>query len=167
MLHDVSLELRKGEILGLAGLVGAGRTEIARASSAPIRSRGQMLIDGREVAIRSPRDAIRPASGWCPKTASRRPCSWSWRSATTFCACIDRSAARGPRAPAARRTSWSRASAKLGIRMSSPDQTVGNLSGGNQQKVVIASWLALQPKVLIMDEPTRGIDVGAKAEVTP
>ena len=167
-LHDVSLSVRRGEILGLAGLVGAGRTELARAifGADPIDG-GTVAIDGRPVAIRSPRDAIRHGIGLVPEDRKQQALflALAIRPNISITA-LDR--LRRWRefvdegAEAALIAEFQR---KLNIRMTGPEQPVSNLSGGNQQKVVLARWLALQPQVLIVDEPTRGIDVGAKAEV--
>ena len=168
MLHDISLEVRKGEILGLAGLVGAGRTELARAifGADPIRT-GRVLIDGAEVKIRSPIDAIRAGIGLVPEDRKQQALFLSLAIRNNLSvAGMDRIV--GALGLLRRRDEDALVESfkqKLGIRMASPDQAVGNLSGGNQQKVVLARWLALQPKVLIVDEPTRGIDVAAKAEV--
>ena len=168
VLDGIDLQLRKGEILGLAGLVGAGRTELARAifGADPVQA-GRVLIDGREVAIRSPIDAIRAGIGLVPEDRKQQALFLALAIRNNLsAACMDRLCGalgflrRGTEDELVE--SFRR---KLGIRMASPDQAVGNLSGGNQQKVVLARWLALQPKVLIVDEPTRGIDVAAKAEV--
>jgi ABC-type sugar transport system ATPase subunit len=168
MLHDIGLTLRKGEILGLAGLVGAGRTELARAifGADPIQS-GRMVVDGREVRVRSPIDAIRAGIGLVPEDRKQQALFLSLAIRNNLsAACMDRLV--GTLGLLRRRDEDALVDTfkrKLGIRMASPDQAVGNLSGGNQQKVVLARWLALQPKVLMVDEPTRGIDVAAKAEV--
>ncbi len=167
VLEDVSLELRPGEIVGLAGLVGSGRTELARAIFGADRfDRGEVRIEGRPVTIRSPRDAIRQGIGLVPedrkaqalvlKLAVRENMSLSALGRLTRLGFV--------------RLGLERRLARefvdvLQIRTPSLEQQVVNLSGGNQQKVVIAKWLVLQPRVLIMDEPTRGIDIGAKAEV--
>jgi inositol transport system ATP-binding protein len=168
MLHDVRLEVRKGEILGLAGLVGAGRTELARAifGADPIQ-RGRVLIDGHEARIRSPIDAIRAGIGLVPEDRKQQALFLSLAirnnlSVTSMDRLVGALGLLDRDKEDALVESFKQ---KLGIRMASPDQAVGNLSGGNQQKVVLARWLALQPKVLIVDEPTRGIDVAAKAEV--
>lgn len=168
VLENVSLEVRRGEILGIAGLVGAGRTETARAIFGADRfDSGRILVDGKPVDIRSPRDAIRHGIGLVPEdrkqqalflslavrtnlsmTAQKQITRWGWF--------ID---------DAAERKLAGRYRDMLNIRMASQDQAIANLSGGNQQKVVLARWLALRPRVLIIDEPTRGIDIGAKVEV--
>ncbi len=167
-LHDVSLSVRKGEILGIAGLVGAGRTETARAIfGADQIDTGTIVVNGQPARIASPRDAINLGIGLVPEDrklqalflalAIRTNLSIaSQERIASFRFFIDRNK------EAALVEDYRKL---LNIRMASPDQLVGNLSGGNQQKVVLARWLALQPKVLIVDEPTRGIDVGAKVEV--
>jgi inositol transport system ATP-binding protein len=168
VLEDVSLEVRRGEILGIAGLVGAGRTEMARAvfGADPFDS-GRVLVDGRPVTIRSPQDAIRYGIGLVPEDRKQQALflSLAVRANLSMAAhhrvlrwglFIDEKAERDLV------ETYRKA---LNIRMASQEQSVANLSGGNQQKVVLARWLALRPKVLIVDEPTRGIDVGAKVEV--
>jgi ABC-type sugar transport system ATPase subunit len=167
VLNDISFELRRGEILGVAGLVGAGRTELARAifGADPFDS-GAIYIDGQAVDIKSPRDAIGHGLGFVPEDRKQQ---------ALFLALAVRdnvsmaSLARLTRYGFVRlREEYNLVTSfvdTLQIRTPSLDQQVLNLSGGNQQKVVIAKWLALSPKILIMDEPTRGVDVGAKAEV--
>jgi inositol transport system ATP-binding protein len=167
VLADVSLEVCRGEILGIAGLVGAGRTEMARAvfGADPFDS-GRVIIEGREVHIRSPQDAIRRGIGLVSED----------RKQSLFLALSVRtnlSIASHMRIlrwgvfidEAAERAMVEDYRKKLNIRMASPEQLIAGLSGGNQQKVTLARWLALGPKVLIVDEPTRGIDIGAKVEV--
>ncbi|HEX6014821.1 MAG TPA: sugar ABC transporter ATP-binding protein [Geminicoccaceae bacterium] len=168
VLHDVSLEVREGEIVGLAGLVGAGRTELARAvfGADPVQ-RGRVLVRGREVRIRSPVDAIRAGIGLVPEDRKQQALflSLAIRNNLSVTSMDRLVGALGLLSRREEDGLVERFREKLGIRMASPDQAVGNLSGGNQQKVVLARWLALQPRVLIVDEPTRGIDVAAKAEV--
>ena len=167
-LHMIDLDVRAGEILGLAGLVGAGRTELARAifGADPITA-GRICIDGRPVAIRSPRDAIAAGIGLVPEDRKRqalflqlaiRP-NFSSASLDSFVRAgffvdeeAENAALQGYRS-------------LLNVRMTGPEQRIATLSGGNQQKIILARWLELKPKILIVDEPTRGIDVGAKAEV--
>ena len=163
----VSFGIRRGEILGLAGLVGAGRSEVARAIfgvEQPVS--GTVLLEGVALIIRSARDAIRSGIYLVPEdrrnagliagmTVSENvtlPALPQYSSAGL----IDRAAENG----AARRMC-----AELKIKTPSVETEVTNLSGGNQQKVVLARWLSLNPKAIIFDEPTRGIDVGAKAEI--
>ncbi len=167
-LHKVGLTLRRGEILGLAGLVGAGRTELARVifGADPMES-GAVLVGGKPVAIRSPIDAIRAGIGLVPEDRKQQALflALAIRNNLSITA-MDRLCNRlGVLKRREEDALVERFRGKLGIRMASAEQSVGQLSGGNQQKVVLARWLALQPKILIVDEPTRGIDVAAKAEV--
>jgi inositol transport system ATP-binding protein len=167
-LHDVSLSVRKGEILGIAGLVGAGRTETARAIMGADRvDAGRLLVDGRPVRIGSPRDAIRHGIGLVPEDRKQQALFLELAIRTNLSiASHDRISTLGIFISGSKEDALVEEYRKLlNIRMASADQIVGNLSGGNQQKVVLARWLALRPKVLIVDEPTRGIDVGAKVEV--
>jgi inositol transport system ATP-binding protein len=168
VLADVALSVRRGEILGIAGLVGAGRTETARAifGADPFDS-GTVRVDGEPVAIRTPQDAIRHGIGLVPEDrkqqalflslAVRMNISMAALGRLTRWRFLVDETAESAMVDEYRRV--------LNIRMAGPEQLVINLSGGNQQKVVLARWLALRPKVLIVDEPTRGIDVGAKVEV--
>ena len=167
-LKDVSLHVRRGEVLGIAGLVGAGRTEMARAifGADPFDS-GRVLIDGEPVDIRSPRDAIRHGVGLVPEDRKQQALFLAQAIRTNLSiAALDRIGRFGVFVDERKERDMVEEYRKLlNIRMASGDQAVGNLSGGNQQKVVLARWLALRPKVLIVDEPTRGIDIGAKVEV--
>ena len=167
-LHGVSFKVNKGEILGIAGLVGAGRTETARAIfGADKFDSGSVLIAGQPVAIASPRDAISHGVGLVPEDRKQQALFLSLAIGTNMSiAAHDRIAAMNVFISGSKEDALVEEYRKLlNIRMASGDQLVGNLSGGNQQKVVLARWLALRPKVLIVDEPTRGIDVGAKVEV--
>ncbi|MEZ5934088.1 MAG: sugar ABC transporter ATP-binding protein [Alphaproteobacteria bacterium] len=167
-LSGIDLSVHRGEILGLAGLVGAGRTELARAIFGvdPI-SAGRIRIEGREISPTSPEDAIKAGIGLVPEDRKQQALFLSLAVKTNLSiAALDRLASKlGWIDRPAEDALVERYRERLAIRMASPDQEVGNLSGGNQQKVVLARWLALEPKVLIVDEPTRGIDVAAKAEV--
>jgi inositol transport system ATP-binding protein len=168
VLADVSLHVRRGEILGIAGLVGAGRTEMARAVFGADRfDSGRILIDGQPVKISSPREAIRHGIGLVPEDRKQQALFLSLAIRMNLSmASLDRISTGGIFVSAAKENALVEEYRKaLSIRMASPEQIVANLSGGNQQKVVLARWLALQPKVLIVDEPTRGIDVGAKVDV--
>jgi ABC-type sugar transport system ATPase subunit len=167
-LHDVSFSLYKGEILGIAGLVGAGRTEMARAIfGADGFDKGQLIVDGKPVALTSPRDAITEGIGLVPEDRKQQALFLSLAIRTNMSiASLDQiSSAAGFLSSTKESALVEEYRRLLNIRMASGDQLVGNLSGGNQQKVVLARWLALRPRVLIVDEPTRGIDVGAKVEV--
>jgi ABC-type sugar transport system ATPase subunit len=167
-VRDVSLAARAGEILGIGGLIGAGRTEVARAifGADPIDA-GRILVEGRQVAIATPQDAIRHGIGLVPEDRKQQALFLSLAirpnlSITALDGMTDRFGFVSTRKERALVETYRQ---KLSIRMASQDQPVVNLSGGNQQKVVLARWLALNPKVLIVDEPTRGIDIAAKNEV--
>jgi len=167
-LERVSLQVRHGEIVGLAGLVGAGRTELARAvfGADPIMA-GRIRVGRQQVAIGSPIDAIRAGIGLVPEDRKQQALflALAVRSNLSM-AVLDRLSPHwGFMRRAEEDALMQRFADRLSIRMANPEQAVGNLSGGNQQKVVLARWLALEPKVLIVDEPTRGIDVAAKADV--
>jgi ABC-type sugar transport system ATPase subunit len=167
VLDNVNLQVRAGEIVGLAGLVGSGRTELARAIfGADHFDQGEVLIDGRPAGITSPREAIRAGIGLVPEDRKLQ--------ALVLQLAVRENISLGNLGRLSRFGFVHRPAERLlaggfvqqmQIRTPSLDQKVVNLSGGNQQKVVIAKWLALEPKALIMDEPTRGIDIGAKAEV--
>lgn len=167
VLDSISLSLRAGEIVGLAGLVGAGRTELCRAIFGidPVEE-GRIWVNGRLVRIRHPRDAVRAGLALIPEDrqrnglALRLPLAWNLTGAAL---------------PAVSRWGFVRAGLerrhteeyirRLKIRAESPYQVAGRLSGGTQQKLVIAKWLLARARIFLFDEPTRGIDVGAKAEV--
>jgi inositol transport system ATP-binding protein len=168
LLRDVSIEVRAGEILGLAGLMGAGRTELARAIfGADGFERGAVEIDGKPVAIRSPVDAIRHGVGLVPEDRKQQALflDLAIRHNLSISSLKDLSWAGWFVKDKAEEELVEQFRKALDIRMASADDPISGLSGGNQQKVVLARWLALKPKVLIVDEPTRGIDIAAKAEV--
>lgn len=167
-LHGISFNVKKGEILGIAGLVGAGRTETARAIfGADKIDSGRIIVGGAQANIMSPRDAIELGIGLVPEDRKQQALFLALAIRTNLSiAAHHRISTLGVFISGRKEDQLVVEYKKLlNIRMSSPDQIVGNLSGGNQQKVVLARWLALRPKVLIVDEPTRGIDVGAKVEV--
>jgi inositol transport system ATP-binding protein len=168
VLADVSFEVRRGEILGVAGLVGAGRTEMARAvfGADPFDS-GRIIIDGHEVHIRSPKDAIRHGIGLVPEDRKQQALFLALAVRINLSMATHKQILRWGVFidETAERAMVEEYRKKLNIRMASQDQLIANLSGGNQQKVTLARWLALRPRVLIVDEPTRGIDIGAKVEV--
>lgn len=167
-LEKISLQVRHGEIVGLAGLVGAGRTELARAifGADPIMA-GSIHVGGHVVDISSPIDAIRAGIGLVPEDRKQQALflALAVRNNLSMAVLERLSPQWGFMRGAEEDELIKRFGERLSIKMASPEQAVGNLSGGNQQKVVLARWLALEPKVLIVDEPTRGIDVAAKADV--
>ncbi|MBC9715030.1 sugar ABC transporter ATP-binding protein [Streptomyces sp. TRM66268-LWL] len=163
-LKGIDLDLRAGEITGIAGLQGSGRTSLARAlfGAAPF-SEGEMTVGGRKLRPRSPREAIR--AGIALVTEDRKGEGLALRQSVRDNALLVTRAVPGQqRATAARALADLLERVRLQAR-GGPDQQVQFLSGGNQQKVVIAKWLAAAPKVLLFDEPTRGVDVGAKAAI--
>lgn len=167
LLKDISFNVRRGEILAFAGLIGAGRTEIARAVFGidPIRS-GEIFLDGNKISIRSPADAIshgigfltedRKDQGIVPMMSVKENISLPGLRPLQKATVIS---SRRERVVVDKHVS------DLRIKTPSTKQSVKFLSGGNQQKVVLAKWLNMQPDVIILDEPTRGIDVGAKTEI--
>jgi L-arabinose transport system ATP-binding protein len=166
-VSDISFEARAGEVLGIAGLVGAGRSELAHAimGATTIHS-GQIRIDGKRLRVRSPRDAIRAGIGFAPEERKAQALLMhrSVRDNISL-AVLDRlTVGRVVRRREERRVA-TRFVGQLNVRTAGIEQLVSTLSGGNQQKVVLARWLARKPRVLILDEPTRGVDVGAKAEI--
>lgn len=164
--HPVSFTLHRGEILGLAGLMGAGRTEVARAIfGADPGASGEILLDGKPVKIRNPRAAIRLGIGFVPEDRKLQALMRALSVKTNITVSGLYRRRFGLRSLAEEKQTAEQCVQRLRVRTPSLQQEVGNLSGGNQQKVVIARWLSLSPRVLIVDEPTRGVDVAAKAEI--
>ncbi|HEX8367971.1 MAG TPA: sugar ABC transporter ATP-binding protein [Pyrinomonadaceae bacterium] len=166
-LKNVSLEARHGEILGMAGLLGSGRTDVARAVfGADKVEGGKVSLNGKELNLHSPTDAInagiaflsedRKAEGIIPE--------WSVRENLTLAA-LPALTTMGVVSRAKQNEIVDKFIKRLGIKTSSAEQKIRELSGGNQQKVLLARWLCKNPKFMIMDEPTRGIDIGAKGEI--
>ncbi len=168
VLDGVDLDLKAGEILGVAGLVGSGRTELARAIFGADRiAAGTMTLDGQPIAPASPSEAVALGIGLVPEDRKQQAIFAALGIQHNFSIASLGSFSNGLGIMAERRERQALASFRkmLSIRMASPEQAIEGLSGGNQQKVILARWLALDPKVLLVDEPTRGVDVGAKAEV--
>ena len=168
VLKGVSFDLHAGEILGIGGLLGSGRTEILESlfGAAKGRSGGEVTVQGQPFDIRSPRDARR--LGLALVTEDRKTQGLHLEASITdnvALPLVSRLAGFGLRSFRGERSIAAGAVKSLGIRCSGIDQAAGRLSGGNQQKVVIGKWLATRPRVLLLDEPTRGIDVGAKREI--
>jgi ribose transport system ATP-binding protein len=165
--HTISFNVGKGEVLGLAGLVGAGRSEVARALfGADNTLSSEITLANRLLAIHSPHKAISEGIYLVPE--DRRACGLIVDfsiSANITLPGLERYASAGLVNSAAENMKAVQMCKEINIKTPSPGVRAANLSGGNQQKVVLAKWLALSPKVLIFDEPTRGIDVGAKAEI--
>ncbi len=166
-VSDVSLDVHAGEAVGLAGLLGSGRTETMRLMfGADAAEKGELSINGERVALKSPQDAI--ARGLAYLTEDRKAegivPELSVRDNLTL-VCLRTVSKHGIVDVKKQQAIVERFIASLGIKLRSPDQPIRELSGGNQQKVLLARWLAAQPSLLLLDEPTRGIDVGAKADV--
>ncbi|WP_030599034.1 sugar ABC transporter ATP-binding protein [Streptomyces fulvoviolaceus] len=161
------LEIKKGEVVGLAGLLGSGRTELARLLfGADQPDSGKVTIGGKQVSMSAPNDAISAGVAFCSENRKTEGLVPDLTVRENIILALQ--AARGwtRPIPAAQRDELVAKYIKaLDIRPANPEARVGQLSGGNQQKVLLARWLITQPKLLILDEPTRGIDVGAKAEI--
>jgi galactofuranose transport system ATP-binding protein len=164
---DVTLDVHAGEAVGLAGLLGSGRTETMRLLFGADRpATGTLAVDGKDTAFKSPKDAIargiayltedRKAEGIVPELSVRD---------NLTLVCLPALTRRGVVDVAKQKEIVDGFIESLGIKLRSPDQPIRELSGGNQQKVLLARWLATHPRLLLLDEPTRGIDVGAKADV--
>jgi rhamnose transport system ATP-binding protein len=167
VFSDVSFELRRGEIVGLAGFVGAGRSEVARSIFGIDRpDTGELWIDGRRFRPRSPRAALRRGLAYLPEDRLQQglvqPMSIAVNAALAILPDLTPGGVLRPRRE---RALARRFIEQLQIKATSPAQVVSGLSGGNQQKVVLSKWLAAEPRVLILDEPTHGVDVGTKADV--
>ena len=166
-LGGVSLILREREILGIGGLVGAGRTELARAIfGADPLSHGQSFVSGEAVRIEKPRDAIRHGIGLLPEDRKQQGVLLGMSVKHNISFPVLKSLSLGGLLRKQREHRFcADLSKRLNVRTPTLDQKAKNLSGGNQQKVVLAKWLGTQSNILIFDEPTRGIDVGAKREI--
>ncbi len=167
MVQDVSFKLHKGEILGFSGLMGAGRTETARAlfGADPVDS-GEIYINGEKVTINSPRDAVRAGIGYLSEDRKRYGCVVQKTVAENTTMATMKNFMNGLLINKKKEAEVAQQYVEaLATKTPSVEQLVVNLSGGNQQKVVIAKWLTRDCDILIFDEPTRGIDVGAKNEI--
>ncbi|MGH7676960.1 MAG: sugar ABC transporter ATP-binding protein [Gemmatimonadaceae bacterium] len=166
-LHDVSFALRRGEVLGVTGLLGAGRTELARALFGLDRdARGRVFLDEKEVQIRSPMQAIRLGLGLVPEDRKAQgivPAETAEHNASLpiLKRLSNATFVRTARERAVLQEYFDR----LRVRVTARRSAVGRLSGGNQQKIILMRWLAARSRILILDEPTRGVDVGAKSEL--
>ncbi len=166
-LHDISFTLHKGEILGLVGLVGAGRTEIVRALFGADKVRGhQVLIEGKPVSIRSPKDAKDAGLGFIPEDRKLQGLVLPFSVDSNISMASIRKFSRfGFIRRSIEKGIAERQVKALAVKTPSTKVPVRNLSGGNQQKCIVGRWLEISPMIFIMDEPTRGIDVGAKYEI--
>ena len=166
-LHPVDLRIRAGEVLALGGLLGSGRTELARLLFGLDRaSAGELRIDGRRAELHHPADAVARGLGLCPEERKTEGIVAGLSVRENIVLALQARLGWRRALPRARQAQMAEHYvAVLGIRTADIETPVGALSGGNQQKVVLARWLATQPKLLILDEPTRGIDIAAKQEI--
>jgi len=167
VLHDISLTLHRGEVVGLAGLMGSGRTELARAifGADPVTA-GRVTVQGREVTVGSPQRAIGLGLGLLTEDRKRQGLVLCLDiRANTCLASVDRFSTAGVVDGGRETAAAQKLSTDLRVKTPGLHQRVVNLSGGNQQKVVLAKWLCCEADILIFDEPTRGIDVGSKVEI--
>lgn len=166
-LKNISFNVRAGEIVGFAGLVGAGRSEVMRALFAvDPRESGEIYVNGKQVEIKSTVDALNAGMGFVPEDRKEQGLILKQTIRANASLAALNSVANGWFIDRKREKALSdEYVSKLKVKTPSIEQLIMNLSGGNQQKVVIAKWMATHPKVLILDEPTRGIDVGAKKEI--
>ncbi|ANK94717.1 MULTISPECIES: sugar ABC transporter ATP-binding protein [Rhizobium] len=165
--RDISLTLRKGEILGIYGLIGAGRSELAQSLFGITRPlSGRLTLEGREISINSPHDAIKAGIVYVPEERGRHGLALPmpiYQNMTL--PSLTRTSRKGFLQAAEEFALARKYAERLDLRAAALSVPVGTLSGGNQQKVVIGKWLATMPKVIILDEPTKGIDIGSKAAV--
>ena len=167
LFRDVSFAVRAGEVLGVSGLMGAGRTEIMQAifGNLPARS-GRVFIDGQEVHIRNPREAIAAGIGFITEDRKTEGLLLEKSIAENIELCnLGKVSGRGVLSAKKGAELVKKGIEEFRIKCFGPDLECGNLSGGNQQKVVLAKWIYTDPKILILDEPTRGVDIGAKKEI--
>jgi len=166
-LKPMDIELRAGEVLGLAGLLGSGRTELARLLFAlDARDSGEIHVDGQPAKLEKPADALGLGLGFCPEDRKHSGIVAELSVRENIALALQaRMGLRKFLGLAEQRALAEKMVAALGIKTASIETPIGQLSGGNQQKAIIARWLATQPRVLILDEPTRGIDIAAKQEL--
>ena len=165
--EDVSFDVRPGEIVGLAGLVGAGRSEIVETIFGARRAdRGQVVVDGVPLRHGSVRAAVRAGVGLAPEERKSQGLVLDQAVYQNISlASMSRFAAAGFTREPVEKAAAMQVAATVDVRPADPDRVVRTLSGGNQQKVVLARWLLQQCRVLLLDEPTRGVDVGARSEI--
>ena len=166
-VEEITIEVRKGELMGFAGLLGSGRTETAEMLFGANRAtKGEITVNGKKADIKNPHEAIAHRIAFCPEDRKRDGIIGDLSIRENIMLAVQ--ARRGFLHPMSRQEQNELADKyikALGIATPDAEKKIGELSGGNQQKVILARWMATEPDVLILDEPTRGIDVGAKAEI--
>ena len=166
-IDDISLTVKRGELVGFAGLLGSGRTETAEMLFGAVKTvKGDIYLDGEKIEIKQPFDAIKSQLAFCPEDRKRDGIIGDLSIRENIMLAVQ--SRKGFMKPMTRLEQTELADkyiALLGIATPDCEKKAGELSGGNQQKVILARWIAASPKVLILDEPTRGIDIGAKAEI--
>ena len=167
LFHDIDFSVKAGEVLGFSGLMGAGRTEIMQAifGNIPVKS-GKIFIEGKEVVIKNPRQAIKAGIGFITEDRKTEGLLLEKSIAENIeIANLNKISKNSVLQAAKQKEIVKKGSEEFRIRCFGPDHECHNLSGGNQQKVVLAKWIYTDPKILILDEPTRGVDIGAKKEI--
>jgi ABC-type sugar transport system ATPase subunit len=167
IFEDISIDVHRGEVVGLAGLVGAGRTDVARCLfGLEPPDKGSIEVDGQPIRIATPQDAMARGFALVPEDRKAQGLVLiASVAANLTLSALRRISSGGVISRSAEDGMVRDYVGKLGIKTASTRQAVENLSGGNQQKVVLSRWLATNPRLMILDEPTRGVDVGAKAEI--
>lgn len=168
LFENISFNVRKGEVVGVAGLMGAGRTEVAETIFGYRKAHsGDILIDGNKVSIKSPIDAMKHKIGYVTEDRKTKGLVLNFSiQENVALANLKKVSTSGVVKKEKELSLVNQYIEQLKIRTSSPKQSAKSLSGGNQQKVVLAKWLGTEPEVLILDEPTRGVDIGAKKKFT-
>ncbi len=166
-VNDVSFKVKKGEVVGLAGLLGSGRTEIARIIfGCDLPDSGEITMSGKKIRLHTPQDALDAGMAFCTENRREEGIFPDISVQNNIAVCsLDKLSTAGFIHTRERKKLSEDYIGKLTIKTPSGEQMIKNLSGGNQQKVILARWLATDPKLIILDEPTRGIDVGAKMEI--
>jgi len=165
--REISFQVKKGEILGITGLVGAGRTEVVKSIIGAMKyDSGEVKLNGKPVHFLSPHDAIQEHIAFIPENRKEEGLFLDTSIANNmFMANYNRISRKGILRKKLKKNFLNTFFSKLDIRPNDPEKPARDFSGGNQQKAILAKWMAIEPTIMILDEPTRGIDIGAKAEI--